>query len=138
MSLQHKCQIHLAYFRFLLSTKIKIRLGKRKLICLLLLILLIMWFLFGDVSSSSGCWDELRYFLWHSLSLPYNYFDIPIVVFFIFFCYVSFEIPIIKETFPKYCLESHSIRPLKAVLLIKPDNVRTTNIKRSIKSIDKH
>ena len=34
-----------------------------------------MWFLFGEVSSSSGClgWATL---LWHSLSLPYNYFDL--------------------------------------------------------------
>ena len=22
-----------------------------------------------------GAWDGLRYFLWHSLSLPYNYFE---------------------------------------------------------------
>ena len=22
-----------------------------------------MWFLFGEVSSSSGCWDGLRYFI---------------------------------------------------------------------------
>ena len=38
------------------------RLGKRDLICLLFL-LVIMWFLFGEVSSSSGClgWAVLLY-----------------------------------------------------------------------------
>ena len=35
------------------------------------LLLVNMWFLFGGVSS----WHRLRYFLWHSLGLPYNYFD---------------------------------------------------------------
>ena len=33
--------------------------------------LVIMWFLFGEVSSSSGC----VILLWHSLSLPYNYYS---------------------------------------------------------------
>ena len=35
-----------------------------------------MWFLFGEISSSSGClgWDSYVILLWHSLSLPYNYF----------------------------------------------------------------
>ena len=36
-----------------------------------------MWFLFGEVSSSSGCmgWPAgYVILLWHSLSLPYNYF----------------------------------------------------------------
>ena len=39
------------------------RLGKRERICLLSLLLVIMWFLFGEVSSSSGSWDGLRYFI---------------------------------------------------------------------------
>ena len=36
-----------------------------------------MWFLFGEVSSSSGCWVlGMGYviLLWYSLSRPYNYF----------------------------------------------------------------
>ena len=36
-------------------------------------LLVIMWFLFGEVSSSSGCLGYVI-LLWHSLSLPYNYF----------------------------------------------------------------
>ena len=34
-----------------------------------------MWFLFGEVSSSSGCfgWDGLRYFIVALLRIPYNY-----------------------------------------------------------------
>ena len=33
-----------------------------------------MWFLFGEVSSSSGCLGWATFLLWHSLSLPYNYY----------------------------------------------------------------
>ena len=32
-----------------------------------------MCFLFGGVSSSSGCLGATLFLLWHSLSLPYNY-----------------------------------------------------------------
>ena len=39
-------------------------------------LLVIMWFLFGEVSSFSGAWDGLRYFIVALLSLPYNYFFI--------------------------------------------------------------
>ena len=36
-----------------------------------------MWFLFGEVFSSSGCLGWATFFLlWHSLSLPYNYFPL--------------------------------------------------------------
>ena len=38
------------------------RLGKRELICLLFL-LVIMWFLFGEVSLPLGAWDGLLYFI---------------------------------------------------------------------------
>ena len=44
-----------------------------------------MWFLFEEVSSSSGClgWATL---LWHSLSLPYNYFGVRVSVTFHLTC----------------------------------------------------
>ena len=37
-----------------------------------------MWFLFGEVSSSSGClgWDALFKLLWHFLGLLYNFLNI--------------------------------------------------------------
>ena len=47
------------------------RLGKRELICLLLLTcncVVSVWF-----ALPLCVWDGLRYFLWHSLSLPYSY-----------------------------------------------------------------
>ena len=53
-----------------------LRLGKRELICLLSFTCtcVIMWFLFGKVSSSSGCLGWAALFYWgHSLCLPYNY-----------------------------------------------------------------
>ena len=38
-------------------------------------LLVIMWFLFGEVSSFSGCFGMgCVILLWHSLSFPYNYF----------------------------------------------------------------
>ena len=53
------------------------RLGKREITCVSVCCCLpvIMWLLFGEVSSSSGClgWATLFY----SLSLPYNYFIFP-------------------------------------------------------------
>ena len=52
------------------------RLGKRELICLLLFTCnsVIMWFLLGEVSSSSGCLGWATLFYCGTMSLPYNYF----------------------------------------------------------------
>ena len=56
------------------------RLGKRQLICLLLFTCNYVVSVFGEVSSSSGClgWATLFYIilLWHSMSLPHNYFEL--------------------------------------------------------------
>ena len=41
-----------------------------------------MWFLFGEVSSSSGAWDGLRYYIVALMGLPYtcNYFSLCILL----------------------------------------------------------
>ena len=60
-------------------------------------LLVIMWFLFGEVFSSSGFLGWATLFLWHSLSLPYNYFGLLSGHFFVkelltrLFKYVHFE-----------------------------------------------
>ena len=49
------------------------RLGKRELICLLLFTCNNVVSVWRGFPLPLGAWDGLRFLLWHSLSLPYNY-----------------------------------------------------------------